>query len=52
MTCTWQASGRNAIPFNRWVAMDLAYIDTWSFFQDIAILVRTVPAVMFAMGVR
>ncbi len=50
MTCTWQASGRSAIPFDRWVEMDLAYIDEWTFFRDIAILFRTVPAVLFARG--
>jgi lipopolysaccharide/colanic/teichoic acid biosynthesis glycosyltransferase len=52
MTCTWQASGRHAIPFSRWVEMDLAYIDTWSPTQDVLILLKTLPAVLFATGVR
>jgi lipopolysaccharide/colanic/teichoic acid biosynthesis glycosyltransferase len=52
MTCTWQASGRSAIPFERWVELDLAYIDNWSFARDVAILIRTIPAVLFARGAR
>jgi lipopolysaccharide/colanic/teichoic acid biosynthesis glycosyltransferase len=50
MTCTWQASGRSTIPFDRWVAMDLAYIENWSLVRDMVILLRTIPAVLFARG--
>jgi len=50
MTCTWQACGRSDIPFEEWVRMDLAYIDSWSLWQDAAILLRTIPAVLFARG--
>ncbi|MCL6634046.1 MAG: sugar transferase, partial [Alicyclobacillus herbarius] len=46
ITCTWQVSGRNRIDFERWVQMDLEYIDTWSYLKDWAILLRTIPAVV------
>ena len=50
LTCLWQISGRSAVAFDRWVELDLLYIDTMSFWGDIAILLKTVPAVVFARG--
>ena len=51
ITCEWQAGGRNTITsFEEWVAMDLRYIDNWSLWLDIKILVKTVPAVLFGKG--
>jgi exopolysaccharide biosynthesis polyprenyl glycosylphosphotransferase len=50
LTCTWQVSGRNQIPFARWMAMDIEYITTWSFKQDIALILRTVPVVLSGRG--
>jgi exopolysaccharide biosynthesis polyprenyl glycosylphosphotransferase len=51
ITCEWQAGGRNKITsFEEWVAMDLRYIDNWSLWLDIRILLRTVPAVIFGRG--
>jgi len=52
MTCLWQVSGRSEIPFERWVALDLAYIDNWSFLRDLALLTTTIPAVLVARGAR
>ena len=52
MTCLWQVSGRSEIPFERWVALDLAYIDNWSFLRDLALLAATIPAVLVARGAR
>jgi exopolysaccharide biosynthesis polyprenyl glycosylphosphotransferase len=52
MTCAWQVSGRSDIPFERWVALDCAYIDNWSFLGDVALLAATVPAVLLARGAR
>ncbi|MEM6793406.1 MAG: sugar transferase [Acidobacteriota bacterium] len=46
LTCTWQVSGRNSIPFERWMEMDLEYIDRWSFWLDISLLLRTIPVVL------
>lgn len=51
ITCEWQAGGRNKITsFEEWVAMDLRYIDNWSLWLDIKILLRTIPAVLFGRG--
>ncbi len=52
LTCIWQVSGRNEIPFDQWVKLDLAYIDNWSIMEDLLILLRTIPAVLFARGAR
>jgi exopolysaccharide biosynthesis polyprenyl glycosylphosphotransferase len=51
ITCEWQAGGRNTISsFEEWVAMDLKYIDNWSLWLDVKILLRTIPAVLFGKG--
>lgn len=50
ITCTWQISGRNEISFKQWMEMDKAYIDNWSLWLDIKILLKTVPAVLFRKG--
>ncbi len=51
ITCLWQAGGRNMITsFEEWVRLDLEYIDNWSLWLDIKILLKTVPAVMFGKG--
>jgi exopolysaccharide biosynthesis polyprenyl glycosylphosphotransferase len=53
LTCLWQISGRNEIrDFDRWVALDLEYIDNWSLWLDIKILLRTIPAVLLGSGAR
>lgn len=50
LTCTWQISGRSGISFERWMEMDMEYIDGWSLARDFAILLGTVPAVLFRRG--
>jgi len=52
LTCLWQASGRNEIDFNEWMRLDMEYIDNWSLSRDIKIILRTIPAVLFARGAR
>ncbi len=53
LTCTWQVSGRNEIKdFESWVKLDLEYIDNWSLTRDLALLIRTIPAVIFGTGAR
>ena len=52
ITCLWQVSGRNDIDFNRWMELDLEYIDNWSFWLDIRIMLKTIPAVFTARGAR
>ncbi len=50
LTCLWQINGRSNIPFDRWVELDLLYVDTMSFWRDLAIIVKTVPAVVTGRG--
>jgi exopolysaccharide biosynthesis polyprenyl glycosylphosphotransferase len=50
ITCSWQIEGRNAIPFDQWMRLDLQYIDKWSFWLDLRILLKTVPAVLKGSG--
>lgn len=53
ITCEWQVNGRNKITsFEDWVEMDLRYIDNWSLWLDFQILLKTIPAVLFAKGAK
>jgi len=53
LTCLWQVSGRNKISdFRDWVRLDLQYIDTWSIWLDLVILLRTVPVVLLGTGAK
>ena len=53
LTCLWQISGRNQISdFRDWVRLDLEYIDNWSLWLDLKILVRTIPAVLIGSGAK
>lgn len=46
ITGAWQVSGRNDLSFEEMVALDVNYIERWSFERDIKIVLRTVPAVL------
>ncbi|HEX2029444.1 MAG TPA: sugar transferase [Nitriliruptorales bacterium] len=50
VTCIWQVSGRSDVDFDTWMEMDLAYIETWSLWRDVVLLVRTIPAVLSCRG--
>lgn len=50
LTCTWQVSGRNEVDFDRWMQLDLEYIDNWSVGLDLRLIARTVPAVLRGTG--
>jgi exopolysaccharide biosynthesis polyprenyl glycosylphosphotransferase len=53
LTCLWQIEGRNRISnFKDWVQLDLEYIDRWSLWLDVQILLRTVPVVLFGWGAK
>ena len=53
ITCLWQISGRNNVTsFDRWVALDLEYIDNWSPLLDVRILLKTIPVVLFGWGAK
>jgi exopolysaccharide biosynthesis polyprenyl glycosylphosphotransferase len=50
ITCLWQISGRSKLDFATWMELDLAYIDSWSVWLDLKILLLTVPAVFSGRG--
>ena len=50
LTCLWQVSGRNRVDFKRWMQLDLEYVDNWSVWLDLKILLRTIPVVFFGSG--
>jgi lipopolysaccharide/colanic/teichoic acid biosynthesis glycosyltransferase len=50
LTCLWQVSGRSLLGFEEWVRLDLEYIRRRSFWFDLVLVVRTVPAVLRARG--
>jgi exopolysaccharide biosynthesis polyprenyl glycosylphosphotransferase len=50
ITCLWQIHGRSSVPFDKWMELDLQYIDKWSFWLDVEILIRTIPAVLRGSG--
>jgi lipopolysaccharide/colanic/teichoic acid biosynthesis glycosyltransferase len=53
MTCLWQIGGRNDInDFDDWIRLDLDYIDHWSLWLDMKILLQTAPAVLGGKGAR
>lgn len=50
ITGLWQTSGRSDLSFEEMVRLDIYYIENWSLWMDIAILLRTVPAVIMGRG--
>jgi exopolysaccharide biosynthesis polyprenyl glycosylphosphotransferase len=50
ITGLWQVSGRSELDFDDLVRLDFLYLERWSVFLDLAILVRTVPAVFSRRG--
>jgi lipopolysaccharide/colanic/teichoic acid biosynthesis glycosyltransferase len=50
LTCLWQISGRNDVSFKQWMQMDREYIENWSIWLDLEILVKTVPVVLLGRG--
>ncbi len=50
ITCIWQISGRSDIPFPEQVKLDVEYIHSQSFWADLRILFKTIPAVLTGRG--
>jgi exopolysaccharide biosynthesis polyprenyl glycosylphosphotransferase len=49
ITGLWQVLGRSDIPFEEMVKLDYLYVTTWSLWQDITLMFRTIPV---ALGTR
>jgi lipopolysaccharide/colanic/teichoic acid biosynthesis glycosyltransferase len=50
ITCTWQVSGRSEISFRDWMRLDMRYIACRNLWQDLRLLVLTLPAVISGRG--
>jgi len=50
MTGLWQVSGRSLLAFDEMVKLDIYYIENWSIWLDLLILLRTIPIVLQARG--
>ena len=50
MTGLWQVSGRSELDFDELVRLDFLYLERWSVFLDLSIMLKTIPAVVRAEG--
>jgi exopolysaccharide biosynthesis polyprenyl glycosylphosphotransferase len=50
ITCLWQVNGRSNTDFAEWMKFDMEYIDGWSLWLDLKIIVMTLPAVIKGSG--
>jgi exopolysaccharide biosynthesis polyprenyl glycosylphosphotransferase len=50
LTCIWVLEGRSDVDFQRWIQLDLDYIDNWSLWLDCKIFFRTIPIVISGRG--
>ncbi|MFL5780648.1 MAG: sugar transferase [Thermoleophilaceae bacterium] len=50
ITGLWQVSGRSELDFDELVRLDFLYLERWSVFLDLSILLKTIPAVIRAKG--
>ena len=50
LTCLWALEGRSKLNFQRWMELDLQYIDHWSMTLDCKILLKTIPIVLVGRG--
>jgi exopolysaccharide biosynthesis polyprenyl glycosylphosphotransferase len=50
LTCVWQVSGRDQISFEAWMLLDMRYIDHWSLWGDVRLILQTVPVVLTGRG--
>jgi lipopolysaccharide/colanic/teichoic acid biosynthesis glycosyltransferase len=52
MTCIWQIRGRNTVPFEQWMRMDLQYVRRRSLTYDLRLILTTAPALLLSRGPR
>ncbi len=50
LTCLWQIGGRSDLSFAEWMKLDLFYLDNWSFWLDLKIILKTVFVVLRGQG--
>jgi undecaprenyl-phosphate galactose phosphotransferase len=52
LTGLWQASGRSNTSYDQRVRLDTWYVDNWTLWHDIVVLLKTIPAVLKRNGAR
>ena len=52
VTCIWQVRGRSRVSFEEWMRMDMRYMERYGFWQDLILILSTIPAVLFRWGAR
>ncbi len=52
LTGLWQISGRSDTTYEERVKLDVEYVNTRSFWGDMGIIVKTIPAVLFSRGAK
>ena len=52
ITGLWQVLGRTHIPFEEMVKLDYLYVTNWSLWQDVRLIIHTLPAVLGRRGVN
>ena len=50
ITCLWQIGGRSQLDFEQWMELDRQYIENWTFWLDLEILITTIPVVLLRKG--
>lgn len=50
LTGKWQVSGRNDVDYESRVKLDCGYVENWSFWQDLSIIIKTVGVVVSSRG--
>lgn len=50
LTGVWQISGRSEIPFDERVRLEELYAETRTFWKDLVLILKTIPAVIFSRG--
>lgn len=50
LTCLWQVNGRSLLSFQKWMELDMKYIDEWSLRLDFLILLKTIPVLFKGVG--
>jgi lipopolysaccharide/colanic/teichoic acid biosynthesis glycosyltransferase len=50
LTCLWAVRGRDEVSFDTWMKLDMEYIDNWSLWLDLRILLQSVPRVLAGRG--
>ena len=50
VTGTWQINGRSRVSFDEWMRLDNDYVDGWTPLGDLAIVAKTIPAVLGRRG--